>query len=144
MAGRVIYYILQCTWGLPLNLIGGLIWLYLHIRGARSFRYHNAIATYWDRESNMAIGMFVFLEKDLENQEERILYHEYGHTFQSAWLGLLYLPVIAVPSLIWANSKRLGRYRRRTHTSYYQFYPERWADRIGSSQLSKGGKEKRL
>ena len=143
MAGRVIYYFLQCTWGLVLNLAGGLMWLLLHLRGARGFRYQNAAVTYWDRASSMAIGSFIFLEKDLDQEEERILYHEYGHTFQSAWLGLLYLPVIALPSLIWANSRRLERYRRRTATSYYKFYPERWADRIGTWQLRKINKTER-
>ena len=143
MVGRLIYYFLQCTWGLILNLIGGVIWLYLHLKGAEGFRYHNAIVTYWDRESSMAIGLFVFLEKDLGQQEARILYHEYGHTFQSAWLGTFYLPVIAIPSLVWANSKRLTRYRQRTRTSYYTFYPERWADFIGSRKILKLAEEER-
>lgn len=52
--------------------------------------------------------------------------HEWGHTRQSLYLGPLYLLIIGLPSIIWAmihtpNSKK----------SYYFFYTERWADKLG-------------
>lgn len=127
----ILYYFLQFTWALALNLAGGAIALYLHLKGEKHFRYERALATYWNLHSSMSIGMFIFLEKGLEEQEPRILYHEYGHTFQSILLGPLYLPVIALPSAVWANSRRLERYRKRTGRSYYAFYPEKWADHAG-------------
>ncbi len=138
----ILYYILQYTWALALNLAGGVIALCLHLRGEKHFRYHYALATYWNRKSSMALGMFIFLEKNLNEQEPRILYHEYGHTFQSIVLGPLYLPLIALPSAIWANSARLSRYRRRTGRSYYAFYPEKWADRAGLKHTDKPRKER--
>ncbi|MBQ6583491.1 MAG: hypothetical protein IJH77_06690 [Mogibacterium sp.] len=85
----------------------------------------------------MGLGMFIFLGRNAfygaekEHMDERILFHEYGHTLQSVILGPLFLPVIALPSLIWAKSRGLRRYRIRRNRSYYEFYPERWADALG-------------
>ena len=123
---------MQFTWGLILNIVG--ISLYVSLYGQKRFKYQNALVTYWNLRGSMAIGMFIFLEKDLGEEEERLLYHEYGHTYQSAWLGPMYLPVIAMPSLFWANSKRCIRYRSRKQRSYYSFYPEKWADFIGKKR----------
>ena len=137
-----LFYFIQLTWGVIQNVLGFLIWLYVLLTGPKEKRrfFHGALLTRWNLPSSMSMGIFLFMGTD----DMHVVVHEYGHTIQSMILGPFYLPLIGLPSLIWANSKRLGRYRRRTHTSYYQFYPERWADRIGSSQLSKGGKEKRL
>lgn len=52
--------------------------------------------------------------------------HEYGHTRQSLYLGPLYLLIVGFPSLLWAwywNPSRGG--------SYYSFYTEKWADKLG-------------
>lgn len=52
--------------------------------------------------------------------------HEYGHVKQSRILGPLYLFVIGIPSLLWACW-----YRKHKRGSYYAFYTEKWADRLG-------------
>ena len=131
----IIYHFLQWTWGLPLNIIGALIALFC--RKEKHFRYHLARVSYWNRRGSMAIGRYIFLEKGLGEEEDRILYHEYGHTMQSILLGPLFLPVIAAPSLVWANSLRMEQYRRKKNTSYYSFYPERWADYAGLKAIQK-------
>ena len=125
-----LYWALQLTWALPLNLIGALATLIFSRRKALS--YHGARVGYWNKQAGMAIGGFIFLPKGAYPEEEaRLLYHEYGHTLQSIMLGPLYLPAIAVPSLVWAGSKRCRLYRIRKKKSYYDFYPERWADQLG-------------
>ena len=45
---------------------------------------------------------------------------------QSRMLGWLYLFVIGIPSILWAAWWNEGQNR-----SYYSFYTERWADRLG-------------
>ena len=55
--------------------------------------------------------------------------HEYGHTLQSKILGPLYLFVIGLPSLIWAGC--FEDYRKENKISYYDFYTEKWADKLG-------------
>ena len=135
-AEKIFYYFLQYTWGLILNMVG--IGLMVSLRRQKHFKYHYAYVTYWNRSGSMAIGMFIFLEKGMEAAEEkRILYHEYGHTFQSALLGPLYLLIIALPSLAWANLSFFSTYRLRKDRSYYSFYPEKWADAIGKKKTDK-------
>ena len=84
----------------------------------------------------MGLGMFIFIGK-CDVGDDEILAHEYGHTVQSVILGPLFLFVIAFPSLFWANSRKLIRYRQKRGMNYYRFYPERWANRIAKKRLGK-------
>ena len=58
--------------------------------------------------------------------------HEYGHYLQSQWYGLLYLPVIGIPSLVSAaSSKEIDGdpFRRWTHAFFGpEMQANRWAD----------------
>ncbi len=66
-----------------------------------------------------------------------MLAHEYGHTIQSVILGPLFIFVIAFPSLFWANSRKMERYRAKKGIGYYRFYPERWANHIAKRKLGR-------
>jgi hypothetical protein len=47
-------------------------------------------------------------------------------------LGPLYLLVIGLPSLLWAW---LGdNYREKHGVSYYDFYTEKWANKLGGAK----------
>ena len=50
---------------------------------------------------------------------------------QSLMLGPLYLPLIGLPSAVWCNFFR--EYRRRRQVAYSAFFPEKWADRLGTA-----------
>ena len=52
--------------------------------------------------------------------------HEYGHTRQSLYLGPFYLLIVGIPSLLWAWYWKPSR-----GVSYYSFYTEKWADKLG-------------
>lgn len=136
---RILYYALQWTWGILQNILGSLITLFL-IRKPH-FWYRNALVTRWNFGGSMGIGMFIFLGKALSGDatvqqirrtEARILVHEYGHTIQSVILGPLFLFVIGIPSLIWANLPPLRRYRQKKKLSYYWMYQEKWANHLGA------------
>ncbi|MBR2085647.1 MAG: hypothetical protein IJ906_00665, partial [Oscillospiraceae bacterium] len=60
-----------------------------------------------------------------------LLVHEFGHTIQSALLGWLYLPVIALPSTVWFMVPALRKWRHDKQISYYRFYTESWANHLG-------------
>ena len=54
--------------------------------------------------------------------------HEYGHIKQQEQLGIFYIPVIVLPSVINATMLSLGL------ISYYDYmdtHPERWANELG-------------
>lgn len=76
------------------------------------------------------MGCFIFMEQN-SMQDTSLLVHEYGHTIQSAVLGWLYLPVIAIPSVLWYALPVCRNYRKTKHYSYYTFYTERWANHWG-------------
>lgn len=139
--GRILYYILQCSWGIIQSLLGGVLFL-LHIRD-KHYTYHGAVVTVWDGVSSVSLGLFVFVTKDpffydrLKNEYTkdelagRLLVHEYGHTIQSAILGPLYLIVMGIPSTIWGFLPMLSRKRKEQHLSYFSFFTERWANILG-------------
>lgn len=140
------YLIVQCTWGILQTLVGFVIFL-LHL-GEKHFWYHGAVVTGWNHQFSASIGLFLFIsygqksdkkqKKDvsLEELSERLLIHEYGHTIQSLLLGPLYLPVIAIPSALWCFLPCCRRKREAEQISYYSFYPEKWADRLGERYAS--------
>jgi hypothetical protein len=84
--------------------------------------------------------MFIFLnDTDLDKSDKEaiskmdydLLVHEYGHCLQSILLGPLFLPVIAIPSILWATLPCFERFRSRKGVSYYELYCEKWANRFG-------------
>ena len=73
--------------------------------------------------------MFLFLGN---KHDRRVLVHEFGHSVQSMLLGLLYLPVIGIPSFIWCNLPPFRKLRKEKGVSYYRFYPESSANFLGN------------
>lgn len=79
------------------------------------------------------MGMFIIINKNRgEDWLNSTKVHEFGHSIQSIILGPLYLLVIGLPSLIWCNAKRFIKLRNEKGVSYYSFYPEKWANYLGS------------
>lgn len=133
-----MYYILQWSWGIIQNVVGFCVFLVNFRR--RHFRYSGAVVTVWkSKRGSMGLGMFIFISESAMTDERRefTLMHEYGHTLQSIILGPLFLPVIGLPSLLWAGLPVLRRYRERRGMSYYSFYPERWANFLGKRDAAK-------
>lgn len=114
----------QVVWGLPQNVLG--LTLLLGLRGPRRrFWFRTAVVTEWTIDAGFSTGMFIFVPRGCPRS---LLLHEYGHTIQSLILGPLYLLVIVLPSLAWASTPRLRRFRACRNYSYYRFYCERWAN----------------
>lgn len=126
---RFFYRLWQWTWGLPQTLVGAVITLTLAKQP--HFWYQGAYVTLWPLESSMSLGMFLFLHKDWTPRERRLLAHEYGHTVQSLLLGPLYLPLIGLPSLLWAGFTPVVRFREKRNLDYGWLYTERWANYNG-------------
>jgi hypothetical protein len=137
----IIYWILQCTWGILQSALGFFVFL-LHAR-QRHYLYHGAIITEWDNNSSVSLGMFVFVTKEpyfyeklkdeytMEELSRRLLVHEYGHTIQSLILGPLYLILMGIPSTLWGFLPSLNRKRKNEGISYFSFFTEKWANHLG-------------
>lgn len=136
----VLYWLCQCTWGLPQTLLGLVVFL-VHLKD-RHYLYHGAVVTEWQGKSSVSLGLFVFvtaepffLEKlpqySREELSARLLVHEYGHTIQSLILGPLYLLIIGIPSTLWGFLPSLNKLRREKQVSYFAFFTENWANALG-------------
>ena len=133
----VLYRLWQWTWGLPQTLLGLI--LTVKYRRCPHRRVGGALATLPDGDwGGVSLGMFIFVPDGLPPEREaRLLAHEYGHTFQSALLGPLYLLAVGVPSFLWANLPRNRRARAERHIPYESRYPENWAEALGSKHFPK-------
>ena len=129
MFTRLLFYLIQWTWGLPQNLAGFFVWIIEKCWGSgKSEVYKNTVVTHWKKDKSLSLGMFLFLGY---GAGERLLKHEYGHSIQSLILGPVYLMVIGIPSYLWCNVPVCGKKWREGKVSYYSVWHERWADRCG-------------
>ena len=128
-----LFYAVQWTWGLPVNIVGGLMFLYFtKIKGYRwqHFGYSKIVYMPWNG-GGLSMGLFIFIKDN--HKDKKWTYncriHEYGHTWQCLLLGPLYYFVIALPSIIWCNC--FAGYRKKNNVPYSAVYCEKWADLWG-------------
>ena len=111
-------------WQLPQNLVGLL--LRLIYKGTDSEYEGAKVRRSTKMLGGISLGRYIIVGRWASG---KTVMHEYGHCRQSLFLGWLYLPVIGLPSIIWAGL--YGRAIPRTENGYYRFYTERWADKLG-------------
>lgn len=129
---KFLFYLVQWTWGLPVNIAGGIAFLIctkIKKRSFQRFGYSYIVYLPW-KSGGLSMGLFIFINgnrQKLWTYNTRI--HEYGHTWQALILGPLYYIVVAGPSAIWCNF--LENYRKKNDISYYKLYCEAWANHFG-------------
>ena len=112
-------------WQLPQNLLGLL--LIAILRPEDKYEFEGVTICYATQmRGGISLGRYIIIRSHLKDYAGRTEKHELGHCRQSRMLGWFYLPVIGIPSLLWAAWWNEGRNR-----SYYSFYTERWADHLG-------------
>ena len=139
--------IITC-WELPQLILGAIVKKVCKAKPITT--YKEATVYSWNLYGGMSLGKYIFVPFTAElltpagffinkKYADQTIKHEYGHTVQSKYLGWLYLLVIGLPSFIWANC--FMKYREKTGKSYYSFYTERWADKLGG--VERGNNEVR-
>lgn len=123
----VIRWIVALTWELPQTIVGFFVWLFTaRNKGEnRATKKGEKLFYIWNLDSGLSLGFFRFVPSWAN---EFYTSHEYGHSLQSYILGPLYLIVIGLPSLLWA-----AFICEWTHSDYYSFYPEKWANILGGN-----------
>lgn len=120
---------MRLLWTLPQNIIGFIG--FLIFRKGYKYIYNDAfIIEVPNKYGSISLGNFIFVS-DVTNA--KTIKHEYGHTLQSKKLGWLYLFIIGIPSIIWASC--FEGYRKKHNVSYYAFYTERWANKLGGVKI---------
>lgn len=116
--------ILKSIWELPQNALGYIVYRETEAMYTHSYKGANVYA--WCKRNGLSLGKHIFVPIDAGSD---FIKHEYGHTTQSRYLGWFYLLVIGLPSLIWCGC--FEEYRKKHGISYYSFYTEKWADKLG-------------
>lgn len=129
----------QWTWELLQSLVALVVILVFSAKPCGE--YQGVKLYHWKNGGGMSLGKYIFLPrarfqyytKETETEYQiNYIKHEYGHSVQSSYLGPLYLFVIGLPSLIWAGC--FESYRQKNNVSYYAFYTESWADKLGGAK----------
>ena len=135
---------IKATWELPQNTLGAIVKKVCKAQPLRCYaNYKDANVYSWNIPGGISLGKYIFVPftfngigySSINGDYAPIRYvdnfikHEYGHTVQSKYLGWFYLLVIGAPSLIWAQC--FEEYRQKTGKSYYDFYTEKWANKLG-------------
>lgn len=118
---RRLIDILLYMWQLPQNALGLL--LRLIYKGTDSEYESSLVRRSTKMRGGISLGRYIIVS---QWSSSTTIMHEYGHCRQSQMLGWLYLIVVGLPSLVWAGI------HERTGKSYYWFYTEKWADRLGN------------
>ena len=122
---KLLLEIVYWSWCLPQTLLGLI--LKLIFKGEKYNNYY--VYTY--QGGSISLGKYVLITH-YSKDNSRIVKHELGHQKQSFILGWLYLIVIGLPSLIWCHViHSLVCKLKKKYVSYYSFYTEAWADKLG-------------
>lgn len=116
--------LLMYLWQLPQNLCGEVFRLF-HMNAL--IRDYEGSLVYRSEKMHggVSLGRYIFVNKFVGMKTVK---HEYGHCVQSKRWGWLYLLVFGLPSITWCGLRRLGYFKDK---SYYWFYTERNADKLG-------------
>lgn len=115
--------LLAWIWCFPQQILGLFVKVFTGARQQAQGYY-----LYDIKRGSLSLGTYIFL-CEAHREDDDVLKHEKGHTKQSFILGWFYLPIIGVPSVIWAGCFK--KYRARKNKSYYSFFTEKWADKLG-------------
>ena len=117
---HTILSILLYVWQLPQNILGVILALYYRASNGHDYR---GVRLHYSPfiPGGISLGRHIIMNDKYRNDEFEKM-HEWGHTRQSLMLGWLYLPIIGLPSILWAS---------RPRRNYYSFWTERWAYSLG-------------
>jgi len=127
-AKRILFIILQCTWGLLPTFVGLLFCIKLKNYPHKT--YYGCIDTRWNTRSGLSLGLFIFTPNDEIEGARKIRVHEYGHCIQSIVLGPLFV-VIGIISLVWGRHPYFAKLREKKKLPYTFCFVESWASKWG-------------
>lgn len=125
---RVLYVILQCSWGCIATLIG--LGFFIANRKYEHHFYRGCIDTNWNYGGGLSLGLFIFTPKNTQENAPLIRVHEYGHTIQNLVLGPFML-IVGIISVIWGNNKHFAKMRSEQGVPYTACFVEWWASKWG-------------
>lgn len=129
----------EFIWQFP-QMIIAYIWYLIQactiIGVTKNTGYPQYILYRYKHKGGVTLGNKIFLSDTYHGEYlSLILAHERGHVIQSRYWGPLYLIVIGFPSLLWAATHKWLAPKK----SYYWFYTESNANKLGGVGVNKNG-----
>jgi len=130
---KVLYYILNFTWGLPLTIVGYFLMLVLS-PWAKIKKY--GYIYYIEIQSNASWGLSMgttFITGLRGSSSYGLKEHEFGHTVQNAIFGPFMIFIVSIPSFIRCNYRSFIRTinPNLVKGAYYDIWFESTASTIG-------------
>lgn len=92
---RWLYYLLQFTWGLPMNFIGALVALVLVCFRKKAYRYGWNYC--FELPVNFGLELGIFFIAPI-NGSKHTKDHEHGHAIQNIYYGPFCIGMVSIPS----------------------------------------------
>lgn len=134
-----LYFVLNLTWDIFMNIIGALVTLSLI--AAKPKRYYVTIGTSINKQwGGLELGMFHLRDT---TSTEYVSYHEMGHAFQNAIYGPFFPFLIGIPSMIRYWYQAIRTKKGKTNKPYDQMWFEGNATQCGLSYKNYIDKKKK-
>lgn len=129
----IISKIALFIWQMPQEFVGFYMLVFYYgrrrIDSAETYKA-NYVFYIYKLKGGVSLSRFIFVNSSLKGGALDFVRHEYGHSRQSMMLGPLYLLVVGLPSVVWGLL-----YRPSWKKSYYWFWTEKWANKLGKVVL---------
>jgi hypothetical protein len=126
---KILYYILNFTWGILANVMGSFVALALLISGHKPRKYFGTVQfLVGENWGGFSLGLFQVVCKDYT---EDLAYHELGHSYQNIWMGPFWLFVVGIPSIIRYNYQNHREKKGLPNADYDSIWFEGSATEIG-------------
>ena len=127
---KKLFYLLSLTWGLPMTLVGAVVYVALRIVGYKpkkiGYATYFEVGTGW---GGFSAGPVIVTCK---NPGKSLLSHEHGHSINNCQLGP-FMVVCSIASMIryWYRELKYHRRGLNPPTEYDDFWFEALATRTG-------------
>lgn len=131
---RFLFYFLNLTWGLPLNIVGFIVALVLLCAGKKPKRWGDCfyfkVGENW---GGFEMGIF-FLTDNTPSVTCRN--HEHGHAIQNCFFGVFMPFIVNIPSAIRYWYRRIREKKGLVNeTAYSDIWFEKQADILGKKYI---------
>lgn len=113
---RWLYYLIQFTWGLTMNIFGGAVALVLLCCGKKPYRYGWNYCFELDVNFGLELGIFFIAPI---NGSEHTKKHEHGHAIQNLYFGPFCIGMVSIPSATRYWIREIQRMLKKPPTSDY-------------------------
>ena len=134
---RWLYYLLQFTWGLPMNLIGAIVALILICFGKKAYRYGWNYCFELPVDFGLELGIFFIAPI---NGSKYTKDHEHGHAIQNIYFGPFSIGMVSIPSALrfWVREIQY-KMNRAPNTGYDDIWFEGQATKTGTKFINEKG-----